>query len=150
MDPEQLPDVGVTVQVAVCAVFVGLVSVPLMFAALTPAAPPVRPPVTAGTAQLQIVPAGTIPFVTLTGVTVNPTPLHTVVVISVIAGVGFTVTGVVAVTTPHPPAAGIVQVTVQVPAVLVPGVIAPVAGLILKPAWAALYVPTDVPVKVTF
>lgn len=45
--PEQLPEVGVTVYIAVCAVFVGLISVPLIFGPL-PAAPPVRPPVTVG------------------------------------------------------------------------------------------------------
>ena len=33
-----------------------------------------------------------MPFVTLTGVTVNATPLHTVVFIAVIAGIGFTIT----------------------------------------------------------
>jgi hypothetical protein len=50
--PEQLPAEGVTVYVAVCAVFVGLVSVPLIVEALFPLAPPVTPPVTVGTGQL--------------------------------------------------------------------------------------------------
>jgi H+/Cl- antiporter ClcA len=50
--PEQLPDVGVTVYVAVCAVFVGFVKVPLMLAAFVPEAPPVIPPVTVGADQL--------------------------------------------------------------------------------------------------
>ena len=35
--------------------------------------------------------AGTVPFVLFCGVNVNPTPLHTVVPIVVIDGVGFTV-----------------------------------------------------------
>ena len=51
--PTQVPDVGVTVYVAVCAVFVGLVSVPVMLAGVpTLAAPPVIPPVTPGAAQV--------------------------------------------------------------------------------------------------
>src|SRR5258706_4714319 len=90
--PVQLPDAGVTVYVAVCTVPVGLFKVPLMFDALLPAAPPVIPPVTVGADQLYVVPAGTIPFVTFAGVTVNPIPLHTVEVIAFITGVGFTVT----------------------------------------------------------
>jgi hypothetical protein len=44
------------------------------------------------------------------------------------------VTDVVAVTTPHPPAAAIVYVMVYVPAVLVERVIAPEAALMLSPA----------------
>jgi hypothetical protein len=52
--PTQLPsttdEVGVTVYVAVCTVFVGLVRVPVMPVPL-PAAPPVMPPVTTGTPQ---------------------------------------------------------------------------------------------------
>ena len=47
-----------------------------------------------------MVPAGTTPFVTLTGVTVKPAALHTVVDISVIAGLGFTVTVTVNVVLP--------------------------------------------------
>ena len=39
VDPGQLPDVGVTVYVAVCAVFVGLVSVPVILPP-APALPP--------------------------------------------------------------------------------------------------------------
>jgi len=38
------------------------------------------------------VPAGTTPLVTFTGVDVNNNPLHTIFVIDVIAGLGFTVT----------------------------------------------------------
>src|SRR5664280_386687 len=93
--PTQLPnntdDVGVTVYVAVTAAFVVLVSVPLMFAAPAPAAPPVNP-APAGAAQLYSVPAGTIPLVTSTGATVKPVALHTVADIFPMAGLGFTVT----------------------------------------------------------
>jgi hypothetical protein len=85
--PAQLPDFGVTVYMAVCAVLVVLVRVPLMFEASLPASPPVNP-VPAGADQLYVVPAGTIPLVTLTGVTVNPASLHTVVIIAVIVGFG--------------------------------------------------------------
>ncbi len=61
------------------------------------------------------------------------------------------VTATVAVTAEQPPVAGVVYVTVYVPAVLVLGVIAPVLELIVKPA-PAVYVPpvyAFVPVKVT-
>jgi hypothetical protein len=50
--PEQEPEVGVTVYVAVCTAFVGFVKAPEMFEAALPAAPPVIPPVTAGAGQL--------------------------------------------------------------------------------------------------
>jgi hypothetical protein len=63
-----------------------------MFVAPLPDAPPVIPPVTVGADQLYVVPDGTIPFVLLTGVTVNVEPLQTEEVIAFIAGVGFTVT----------------------------------------------------------
>ena len=47
--PVHVPNVGVTVYVAVCAELVGLVSVPVIFAGLPLlAAPPVTPPVTIG------------------------------------------------------------------------------------------------------
>ena len=53
VDPTQVPDVGVTVYVAVCAVLVGLVSVPVILAGVpTLAAPPVIPPVTPGAAHV--------------------------------------------------------------------------------------------------
>ena len=48
---------------------------------------------------------------------------------------------VVAITAAQPPDAGVVYVTVYVPAVLVLGVMAPVPALIVKPAGAAVYVP---------
>ena len=60
-------------------------------------------------------------------------------------GVAVIVTVVVVVTSVQPAAAAIVQVTVQVPAVLVLGVIAPVLVLIAKPV-VEEYVPPVVPV----
>ena len=63
-----------------------------MVDALLPDAPPVNPPVTVGTLQLYVVPPGTIPFVTFTGVTLKNTPLHVVLVIALTDGVGLTVT----------------------------------------------------------
>ena len=56
----------------------------------------------------------------------------------VAAGKVVMVTGAVAVTMPQPPAAAIVQVTVQLPAVLVLGVIAPVDGSMVKPEGQAV------------
>jgi hypothetical protein len=50
-DPVHVAVDGVTVYVAVCAVLVGLVRVPVTDAPL-PATPPVRPPVTTGTPQV--------------------------------------------------------------------------------------------------
>lgn len=91
VEPMHVPAVGVTVYVAVCAVLVGLLRVPVTEAPL-PAAPPVIPPETAGAPQVYVVPAGTTPLVLFTGVTENATALHAVPVIAVIAGMGLTVT----------------------------------------------------------
>jgi hypothetical protein len=55
-------------------------------------APPVTVPVNVGTFQLYKLLIGTMPFVTLVGVTTNATPLHVTVVIAVTSGVGFNVT----------------------------------------------------------
>ncbi len=89
--PIHEPDVGVTMYVAVWAVFVELVRVPVIPEPL-PADPPVMPPVTEGIDQLYVVPTGTMPLVPFTGVEVKEIPLQTVEVILVIVGVGFTVT----------------------------------------------------------
>jgi hypothetical protein len=59
------------------------------------------------------------------------------------------VTLAVVVNTAQPPAAATVYVTVYVPPVDVPGVMAPVLALSVKPAGVALYVPPVVPVCVT-
>jgi hypothetical protein len=81
-------------------------------------------------------------------------PVFEIQVVCVIApitgavGKGVIITGVVAVTIPHPPVAAIVYVTVYVPAVLVPGVIAPVLALIVNPV-VEEYLPPEVPVRVT-
>ena len=87
--------------------FVGFVNVPEILAAFNPEAPPVIPPVTVGADQLYVVPDGTTPFVTLTGVDVKTTPLHTVLVIAVIAGFGFTVTVTVNVVPEQDPEVGV-------------------------------------------
>ena len=71
---------------------VGLVKLPVIVVAPLPLAPPVNPPVTLGALQLYVVPAGTIPLVTSTGVTLKNTPLQVVVVIAVITAAGLTVT----------------------------------------------------------
>jgi hypothetical protein len=55
-------------------------------------APPVTVPVNVGTLQVYKLLIGTIPSVTLVGVTTNGTPLHVTVVIAVTSGVGFNVT----------------------------------------------------------
>ena len=122
--PTQAPDVGVTVYVAVCAVFVELVSVPEMDDP-DPAAPPVIPPVTVGAVQVYVVPAGTTPFVPFAGVTLNAMPLHTVAVIAVTEGFGLTVTVTVNVLPAHAPDVG-VTVYVAVCAVFVGFVKVPV------------------------
>jgi hypothetical protein len=72
-----------------------------------PAAPPVRPPVTAGTPHVYVVPAGTIPLVTFTGVAVKAEALHVEVVILVIAGTGLTVTVTVKVDPGQVPEVGV-------------------------------------------
>ncbi len=60
----------------------------------------------------------------------------------VTVGTAVITTVAVAVTAGHPPECRCsVKVTVYVPAVLVDGVMAPVAGLIDNPAGAAVYVP---------
>ena len=76
---------------AVCAVLVGFVSVPVIELPL-PATPPERPPDTAGASHVYVVPAGTRPSVASTGVTVNPASLQTAVARLLIAGLGLTVT----------------------------------------------------------
>ncbi len=55
-------------------------------------APPVTVPENVGSFQLYKLLIGTIPFVTLVGVTTNATPLHVTVVIAVTSGVGLSVT----------------------------------------------------------
>ena len=87
----QLPLVGVTVYVAVCAILVGFVSVPFTLDCKLAVAPPVNPPVTTGNEDhAYVVPDGTM-SVPLLGVTVKPEPLHVLVVAFAIAAFGFTV-----------------------------------------------------------
>ena len=71
---------------------VGLVSVPLMLDCKLAVAPPVNPPVTTGSAlHAYVVPDGTMSPPPLLGVTVNPVPLHALVVVFAITAFGFTV-----------------------------------------------------------
>ena len=63
-----------------------------MLAAPLPVPPPVNPPVTVGTLHAYVVPAGTMPFVPFTGVTLKNTPLQLVPVIALITADGFTFT----------------------------------------------------------
>jgi len=88
----QLSVVGVTVYVAVCDTLVGLVKVPVILFDPPPVLPPVIKPVTTGALHAYVVPAGTIPFVPLVGVTVNNTPLQLTPVIAVTLATGFNVT----------------------------------------------------------
>ena len=93
--PVQFPDDGVTIYVAVCAVLVGFVRVPLITLAFVALNPPVNPPVTLGALQLYVVPAGTIPFAPLVGVAVKSTPLQVTLVIAVTDATGLIVTATV-------------------------------------------------------
>jgi hypothetical protein len=109
--PLQVPLLGVTVYVAVCGVFVGLVSVPAILACPVALTPPVKLPVTVGALQAYVVPVGTIsvPFV---GVTVNPLPLQILAVLFATDGVGLTVTVIVKLVPTQLPASPLVGVTV--------------------------------------
>ena len=105
--PVQLPDNGVTEYVAICAIFVGFVKLPLMSMAFVALIPPVRPPVTVGTLQLYNVPCGTIPSARFVGLTVNPTPLQVTVVRLLITAVGLIVIVNVNVDPVHTPDNGV-------------------------------------------
>jgi hypothetical protein len=106
--PVHTPVNGVITYVAVCNVFNGLLNVPLMTALLVALAPPVIPPVAPGTDQLYKVPAGTMPSIRFVGVTVNVTPLHTIVLIALITAVGFNVTVTVKLDPVHTPVNGVI------------------------------------------
>jgi hypothetical protein len=69
-----------------------LVKLPVILAAPLPVPPPVILPVTLGALHAYVVPAGTIPFVPFTGVTLKNNPLHVVLVIALITADGFTFT----------------------------------------------------------
>ena len=83
-------EVGVTVYVAVCTVFVGFVNVPVILVAFVPDAPPVIPPVTVGDDHVYVVPLGTISPPKLEGVTVNVPPEQMVDVLLDMIGLGLT------------------------------------------------------------
>jgi hypothetical protein len=109
--PPQLPEVGVTVYVAVCDTFVGFTNVPVILLPL-PLAPPVTPPVTTGADHVYVVLPGTIFPLPFEGANVNPEPLHALVVCDCIDGRGFTVTVIVNGAPTHVPCAPDVGVTV--------------------------------------
>jgi hypothetical protein len=100
--PVQPPgDNGVTIYVAVLAVFAVLLNVPKMLEdAVTCACKPVTL-VPVGVPHVYVVPAGTTPFVLSVGVTLNDTPLHVVAVIAVTTAFGSTVTSTVNVAPTH-------------------------------------------------
>jgi len=80
--PAQFPDVpetGVTVYMAVWGTLVGLIKVSWIELWFVPDEPPVMFPVTDGTPQLYVVPAGTIVPGAFIGITVKPMPLHTLI-----------------------------------------------------------------------
>lgn len=77
-----------------------------MFDDPLPLAPPVKP-VPAGTAQLYVVPAGTVPFTPSTGVRENVPPLQIAAFMEVITGEGFKVMVTVKVAPSQPPADGV-------------------------------------------
>jgi hypothetical protein len=104
--PVQVPETGVTVYTAFCTVLVGLIREPVTDPPL-PATPPVMLPETTGADHVKIVPAGTIPLVPFTGVTVNVPELQIVAAISVIAGTGLTVTVTVKSGPVHDPDTGV-------------------------------------------
>jgi len=93
--------------VAVCCELVGLISDPLMFAALLPAEPPVMPPERPGIGHVYVVPAGTTPSAPFEGAMVNDPALHMVVVWLFIAGFGFTVIVTVKSVPVHVPVTGV-------------------------------------------
>ena len=86
---------------AVWAVVVVFVKVPVILAALVPGTPPVNPTGTLGANQVYFVPAGTVPLTGSTGVTVKEAPLQMDVVIAEITGCILVVTVTVLVFT-HP------------------------------------------------
>ena len=92
VDPIQVPVIGVTVYVAVLAIFVVFVKPPLILATATPCeAPPVNP-VPVGAVHVYKVPTGTTPSNTSVGLILNTNPLHTVVVIALMIPTGLIVT----------------------------------------------------------
>ena len=72
-----------------------MVKLPVILAAPLPVPPPVILPVTLGALHAYVVPAGTMPFVPFTGVTLNNVPVTTVVLISVIVATGLIFTATV-------------------------------------------------------
>jgi hypothetical protein len=92
-----VPDVAVTLYVAVTAEFVVLVNVPEIFVALMPADSPLRPEAV-GADHVYTVPDGTVPSVPSAGVNEKGASLHIVSVLLSISGLGLTLIVPVAVT----------------------------------------------------
>jgi hypothetical protein len=86
-----VPDVAVTLNVAVTAELVVLVNVPDILLALVPADSPLRPEAV-GADHVYTVPDGTVPSVPSAGANEKGASLHTVIVLLLIAGFGLTVT----------------------------------------------------------
>ena len=113
---------------AVCALFVGFVKVPLITLVFVALNPPVSPPVTLGALQLYRVPVGMTPLVTSVGVNVNNTPLQVTEVIAVIVALGFRLTVKLKTDPKHEPVFG-VTIYVAVSALFVGFVKVPVIVL---------------------
>jgi hypothetical protein len=107
--PAQLPLEGVTVYVAMLTALVLFTRVPLIPEALLPEAPPVKPD-PEGADHEYFVADGIVPSgPPSTGVTVNRSPLHTVLVIEFTAGFGLIVTATVKEGPGHVPAVGVTE-----------------------------------------
>lgn len=90
--PVQVPERLAMLNVAVCAMFVGLVNVCAIDDSVVPLVNPVSPPVTIGKPQEYCVPEGTIFPLPFAGEMLIVSPLQMVVVRFVTDGLGFTVT----------------------------------------------------------
>ncbi len=103
-----VPDVAVTLYVAVTAEFVVLVNVPEIFVALMPANSPLRPEAV-GADHVYTVPDGTVQSVPSAGVNEKGASLHIVIVLLLIAGFGLTVTDTVNVFPIQAPDIGVIE-----------------------------------------
>jgi hypothetical protein len=103
-----VPDVAVTLYVAVTAELVVLVNVPDILLALVPADSPLRPEAV-GADHVYTVPDGTVPSVPSAGVNEKGASLHIVIVLLLIAGFGLTVTDTVNVFPIQAPDIGVIE-----------------------------------------
>ena len=86
-----------------------MTKVPVIDDAPLPDAPPVILPVTLGTLHPYVVPAGTIPFVPFTGVTLKNTPPQVMPVIALITADGLIVTVIANVVPTQLPDVGVTE-----------------------------------------